>query len=256
MQFTPIGVFHCIETYPYEAARQGAVAYESLGRVELDAGQNFEQALQDIAGFSHLWILFQFHHNSGWKPLVSPPRGKRKVGVFASRAPYRPNSIGLTCVRLLSVSGRTLEVADHDLLDGTPILDIKPYLAYADSVPEATAGWLDEIDEPVWKVVFSDAARERVRWLEAHGVACLEAFLVQQLADEPFNRRRKRLKRLGETEWEIAYRTWRARFTADANESRINIEDLRSGYSREDRDSVDDPYQDKVVHRGFVAQFP
>lgn len=254
MQLVPIGVFHCAEKHPYDAARQGTVAADSVGRVELDAGQNFEQALQDLAGFSHIWLLFDFHHNKAWKPLVQPPRGHRKVGVFASRAPYRPNPIGMTCVRLLSVSGRTLEVADHDLLDGTPILDIKPYLPYADSFPEATLGWLGELEEPRWAVSFSDAARAQLAWLEANGVPCLESFLVQQLADEPFNRKRKRLRQLGETEWEIAYRTWRARFTVDEPALSLHVESLATGYSGPDLDSPDDPWEDKALHRAFVAR--
>lgn len=251
MQIVPIGVFHCSGKHPYDAARQGSVSADSTGRVELDAGQNFEQALQDLGGFSHVWLLFQFHHNKAWKPVVQPPRGNRKVGVFASRAPYRPNNIGLTCVRLLSVSGRTLEVADHDLLDGTPILDIKPYLTYADSFPEATLGWLDDLDEPVWTVSFSGGAQEQVRWLESNGVACLEAFLVQQLADEPFNRKRKRLRQLSDVEWEIAYRTWRARFTADESPCAIRVEAITSGYTPEDLASDADPYEDKAVHRAY-----
>lgn len=255
MQIVPIGVFHCSGKHPYDAARQGAVAVDSVGRIDLDAGQNFEQALQDLDGFSHVWLLFDFHHNKAWKPLVQPPRGTRKVGVFASRAPYRPNNIGLTCVRLLSVSGRTIEVADHDLLDGTPILDIKPYLVYADSFPEASLGWLNEIEALVWTVSFSDGAQEQVHWLESNGVACLAAFLTQQLSDEPFNRKRKRLRQLGELEWEIAYRTWRARFTADAEASALMVVQVTSGYSAEELESEPDPYEDKSVHRAFAAEF-
>ena len=255
MQVQPIGVFHCSEKHPYDAARQGTVALDSTGRVELDAGQNFEQALQDLKGFSHIWLLFQFHHNNAWKPLVQPPRGRRKVGIFASRAPYRPNSIGMSCVRLLSVAGRTFEVADHDLLDGTPILDIKPYLRYADCFPEATLGWLEEIDTPTWSVSFGESALEQVRWLESNGVACLAAFLVQQLSDEPFNRKRKRLRQLGDCEWEIAYRTWRARFTADETQHTIAIESVASGYSAEELASALDQYSDKALHRLYLLQF-
>lgn len=255
MQIVPIGVFNCSGKHPYDAARQGTVAVDSVGRIELDAGQNFEQALQDLAGFSHIWLLFEFHHNKTWKPLVQPPRGSRKIGVFASRAPYRPNNIGLTCVRLLSVSGRALEVADHDLLDGTPILDIKPYLAYADSFPEATRGWLDEIEESTWTVGYGETAQQQLQWLAQNGVTCLESFLTQQLADEPFNRKRKRLRQLGEREWEIAYRTWRARFTADESKNLLQVEEISSGYSSEDLAHSDDPYEDKSAHRAFGQQF-
>ena len=95
---------------------------------------------------------------------------------------------------------------------------------------------------------------EQVRWLESKGVECLEAFLVQQLSDEPFNRKRKRLRQLGEREWEIAYRTWRARFTSDEAGCAIRIEALSSGYTPEELASEHDPYEDKGTHRAFAAR--
>ena len=234
MEITPIGTFHCAETYTYDAARQGVLAEQSTGRVELINGQHFEQGLQDLEGFSHVWLLFQFHKNSHWKPLVQPPRGGKKVGVLASRAPYRPNGIGMSCVRLVSVRGRTVEVAGHDLLDGTPILDIKPYIPYADSFPEATGGWTDALAGEAWTV---------------------EGFLVQQLGDEPFNDKRKRLRDLGEGQWEIAYRTWRARFRADEPSRYLTITTITSGYQAEELAAEEDPYEDKAVHRAFTAAF-
>ncbi|HKI60273.1 MAG TPA: tRNA (N6-threonylcarbamoyladenosine(37)-N6)-methyltransferase TrmO, partial [Mariprofundaceae bacterium] len=95
----------------------------------------------------HIWVIYWMHLNQGWNPLVIPPRGpKTKRGVLATRAPHRPNSIGLSVVRLLKVEGRELTIAAHDMLDGTPVLDIKPYLPYADALPEATHGWLDEVE--------------------------------------------------------------------------------------------------------------
>ena len=126
--------------------------------------------------------------------------------MFASRAPYRPNAIGMSCVRLLSVSGRTLRVADHDLLDGTPILDIKPYISYGDSIPDATGGWLDDVSDQVWEIGFSDGARGQIDWLARKGVECLESFIRQQLTTRPFNRKQKRIQRLSDDAWELAYR--------------------------------------------------
>ncbi len=255
MQLEPVGIFRCPEKYPYDAARQGAVAAENTGYVELHSGRNFEQAVQDLDGFSHIWLIYQFHENENWKPMVTPPRFNRKVGVFACRAPYRPNPIGMSCVQLLSVKGRRIEVAGHDLLNGTPILDIKPYLPYADSFPDATCGWLEDIGEPIWEVRFSDTAQAQADWLKTQGVDCLEAFLVQQLTHQPFNQRKKRLRSLPDNQWEIAYRTWRVRFSADAAQSILTMEALYSGYSREELASVDDPYADKAVHRQFMEQF-
>ncbi len=109
-------------------------------------------ALREIEGFSHLWLLFDFSkaHKAEWSPTVRPPRlgGNKRVGVFASRSPFRPNPIGLSCVKLVKVDenerdGVFLLVSGADLLDGTPILDIKPYLPFADCIPEATAGYAE-----------------------------------------------------------------------------------------------------------------
>jgi tRNA (adenine37-N6)-methyltransferase len=256
MRIEPIGVFRCDEKYPYDAARQGQVAGGNRGRVELFSCRNFEQALRDLEGFSHLWLIFQFHANENWKPLVHPPRADRKVGVFASRAPYRPNAIGLSCVRLLSVDGLRVEVEAHDLLDGTPILDIKPYLPYADSFPEARCGWLDEIDSRVWNLTFSRLARRQLDWLQAHGVDCLEGFLRRQLSEQPFDARRKRLRLLGKDSWEIAYRTWRVAYRAWEEEERIMVDGVSTGYSKEELTHSDDPHEDKEVHRLFCAALP
>jgi len=106
------------------------------------------EALRGIEGFSHLWLIWEFSQSEGWSPTVRPPRlgGNQRMGVFATRSPFRPNPIGLSCVRLLGVEGdralgMVLRVAGADLMDGTPIYDIKPYVPYADCRPEATAGF-------------------------------------------------------------------------------------------------------------------
>jgi tRNA-Thr(GGU) m(6)t(6)A37 methyltransferase TsaA len=104
-------------------------------------------ALRDLEGFERLWLIFAFHLSEGWAPLVQPPRGPRtKRGVLATRSPHRPNALGLSCVELLGVEDRTLRLRGVDLLDGTPVLDIKPYVPYADAFPEARAGWIDGVD--------------------------------------------------------------------------------------------------------------
>lgn len=105
-----------------------------------------EKALQDLSGFARLWLIFSFHLSEGWKSTVKPPRGGPKRGVLATRSPHRPNSIGLSAVELLRIEGRTLHLRGVDLLDGTPVLDIKPYVPYADAFPHAAAGWIDDLD--------------------------------------------------------------------------------------------------------------
>lgn len=105
------------------------------------------EALRSLEGFERVWLVYVFHMNEGWSALVRPPRGPRvKRGVLATRSPHRPNPIGLSAVRLVGVEGRSLRVRELDLLDGTPVLDIKPYVPYADAFPDAKAGWVDEVD--------------------------------------------------------------------------------------------------------------
>ena len=117
-------------------------------------------ALRGIEGFSHLWLIWQFSESirRDWSPTVRPPRlgGNRRVGVFATRSPYRPNPIGLSSVRLVAVEetkeGLTLLVSGADLMDGTPIYDIKPYVAYSDSHPDAVSGFADQVKDYALKV--------------------------------------------------------------------------------------------------------
>lgn len=138
------------------------------GRTALEARVVFEppyrdaNALRGLAAFSHLWLVWVFSDSlgAGWSPTVRPPRlgGNRRMGVFATRSPFRPNPIGLSAVRLLRVEttpdGPVLVVAGADMRDGTPILDVKPYLPYADCLPEATGGWTDLIPRKPLEVVF------------------------------------------------------------------------------------------------------
>jgi tRNA-Thr(GGU) m(6)t(6)A37 methyltransferase TsaA len=103
-------------------------------------------AFRDLEGFQRIWLLFAFHRSQGWTPEVRPPRGGGKRSVLATRSPHRPNAIGLSAVELVAVEERCLRVRGVDLLDGTPILDIKPYVPYADAFPDSAAGWIDAID--------------------------------------------------------------------------------------------------------------
>lgn len=126
-----------------EGTESGAPAEATL---ELDSSLP-ETVLRDLAGFERIWLIFSFHLSEGWAPLVQPPRGpKGKRGVLATRSPHRPNAIGLSAVELVSVEGRTLRLRGVDLLDGTPVLDLKPYVPYADAFPASKAGWIDEVD--------------------------------------------------------------------------------------------------------------
>lgn len=211
----PIGFFHCKEKHPYDQPRQGVFTQsQSVGRVILSSGRNFEQALKGIEGFERIWLVYGFHHNQNWKPMVQPPRGSdKKQGVFATRAPYRPNAIGLSAVSLLAVKGLTLEVGQYDLLDETPIWDIKPYIPEADAFPQSKRGWLEEaVEEVIYTVVFAPGVLGQMEEMGDSGQV-LKGFLQRELEYQPLNDRCKRVSQVEEGLYEIAYRLWRAKFT-------------------------------------------
>ena len=146
--------------------RQSGIADEFVSVIVFEPEYRVREALRGIDGFSHLWLIWNFSkaERDGWSPTVRPPRlgGNKRLGVFATRSPFRPNPIGLSSVRLLEVkdtpdSGTVLLVSGADLLDGTPIYDIKPYLAYTDSHPEATSGFAKEVMGHSLNVSFPEA---------------------------------------------------------------------------------------------------
>jgi len=153
LQFTyrPIGILQSPYARRIDAPHQSTVVEGTetgelaIATLEL-ANWLDEKVIQDLSGFDRLWLIFAFHQSEGWKSIVKPPRGGPKRGVLATRSPHRPNSIGLSAVELVTVEGRTLHLRGVDLLDGTPVLDIKPYVPYADAFPDAKAGWIDELD--------------------------------------------------------------------------------------------------------------
>ena len=143
--FEPIGVVRSPWRYVHDAPRQSGIDETAQAQIVLRRGM--QTCLADLAGFDRVWILFVFSYARGWKEKVRPPRDTRKRGVLATRSPHRPNPIGLSCVRLLGVRGRTLRIAGHDLLDGTPVLDVKPYLPYCDAHPGVRAGYTEGLAE-------------------------------------------------------------------------------------------------------------
>ena len=141
--------------------RQSGLVPGLCGRVVFLPAYRNPDALRGLEGYSHIWLLWEFSEakRDTWSPTVRPPRlgGNRRMGVFATRSPFRPNPIGLSCVRLLAIEGTDLVVEGADLLDGTPIYDIKPYLPYTDAHPEATAGFAGEVFEDRLAVDFPAA---------------------------------------------------------------------------------------------------
>ncbi len=151
--------------------RQSGLVDALAGEIVFTEKYRDASALRGIEGYSHLWLIWQFSESvtERFCPTVKPPRlgGNRRVGVFATRSPFRPNPLGLSCVKLTGVEWRTpsgpvLHVAGADLMDGTPIYDIKPYLPYADCHPEATGGFTNDIDYPRLTVDFPEAMLARI----------------------------------------------------------------------------------------------
>ncbi|WP_191396431.1 tRNA (N6-threonylcarbamoyladenosine(37)-N6)-methyltransferase TrmO [Flavonifractor sp. An306] len=151
--------------------RQSGLVEDLRATVVFEPEYRNPDALRGLEEFSHLWLIWQFSQavRENWSPTVRPPRlgGNARMGVFATRSPFRPNPIGLSCVRLVGIEkdpelGHVLVVAGADLMDGTPILDIKPYLPYADSHPEALGGFTGNVGGKVLEVDFPPELLERV----------------------------------------------------------------------------------------------
>jgi tRNA-Thr(GGU) m(6)t(6)A37 methyltransferase TsaA len=166
MLMTPIAIIHSLFKEKFSIPRQpGLVSFES--KIELLTPYNRSESLVGLENFSHVWIFFQFHANKNITPenlslSVRPPRlgGNKKLGVFATRSPFRPNSIGLSLVKLERIEGTNLIVSGGDFLDQTPVIDIKPYLKEIESIPEATSGWTAGIENKNCPCIFAVSARE------------------------------------------------------------------------------------------------
>lgn len=152
----PIGVVRSPYTERHGTPRQSQLStmppgYEpAIAQIELFPKVIPPEALKDLVGFEYLWVIAWLHLNQHWNPTVIPPRGpKVRRGTLATRAPHRPNPIGLSATRLLKVEDRTLFVEGIDLLDQTPVLDIKPYVPYCDAFPSAEAGYVDQAERAI-----------------------------------------------------------------------------------------------------------
>lgn len=171
MEMHPIA--HMRSDFPtkFGIPRQSGLVEELRSVIVFEPEYRSEDALRGIEDFSHLWLIWQFSQavREGWSPTVRPPRlgGNTRMGVFATRSPFRPNNLGLSCVRLLEVKhtqqyGTVLIVGGADLLDGTPIFDIKPYISYSDSRPEAAGGFTDRVGDFLLDVKFPQELLEKL----------------------------------------------------------------------------------------------
>ncbi|CAM3136364.1 tRNA (N6-threonylcarbamoyladenosine(37)-N6)-methyltransferase TrmO [Rariglobus hedericola] len=257
----PIGFIRTQKRVKFQARHQPVDGEEECNVLELLPGSNFEQALRDLAGFDRVWLLWWFHRNETWRPLVLPPRGPaQRRGVFATRSPHRPNPLGMTPVRLLGIKGRTLRLGACDLVDGTPVFDVKPYVPAYDSFPEANAGWIAEVDAvsaaPArFTVTLSEAAETQAAWLRETWEIDFTPRLVELLSHDPTPHRTRRIRKRASGTLEIGCGAWRAEFTIEGET--VTVTALETGYplrflTREGYEEV----PDRDAQMAFLARWP
>lgn len=226
---TPIGVLQSNLKQRYETPRQGVLAKYSKAIILLNQKQNFEQAVKGLEGFERIWIIYQFHLNNNWKPLVTPPRHTRnKVGVFATRAPYRLNHIGLSCVRLDKVDGLNIFISESDILDGSPVIDIKPYLPYCDSFPDVKTGWVKSDLTEMYNIVFNSKVKKIVESLKAEKNINLFDYSRIQLEFNPADLSRKRItknksQKTGDENFVLTYQDWQIHYLVDEGKKKVKL---------------------------------
>lgn len=192
LTLTPVAIIHTPYKEKFSVPRQANLVQDGTGIVELLPPYNTPEAVRGLEQFSHIWLIFQFDKIpiGKWQPTVRPPRlgGNQRIGVFASRATHRPNPLGLSKVALKQIECRDGKVLLHlgsvDLVDGTPIFDIKPYVAYADSEPHAQSGFAQEKPQTHLNVIFSEAAQSAVQKqvkLRPH----FQRFITEVLQQDP-----------------------------------------------------------------------
>ena len=252
----PIGVLRTPYAELAEVPRQPRLA-NVRARIELVSGLGLEDAIADLEGWDYLWVLTWMHRAVGWRPKVQPPRSERKRGVLSTRAPHRPNPIGLSAMRIVSIDGLTIEVEECDAVDGTPVLDLKPYVPWADAIPGARTGWLEPPEgarpggerpadpRPTWPVTIADRAREHLAFLCEHGID-LEERLVYALSLGPQPHAYRRIVE-DERGWRIAVKEWFARF--EVRGDRIEVTAIESGVKPRNLARAAE------IHRTFVARF-
>lgn len=172
MDISPVAYIHTEFSEKFGIPRQSGLAVGLRGRIIFEKEYRNPEAIRGLEGFSHIWLIWGFSANRGgsqWQPTVRPPRlgGNQHMGVFATRSPFRPNSLGLSCVEVESVyvdesEGPVICVRGADLMDGTPIYDIKPYIRYSDSRPDAVCGYVDTLEEKRLEVSIANEVAAKI----------------------------------------------------------------------------------------------
>lgn len=188
-QFSPIGYIESCFKDKFGTPRQPGLAPSAISQLKLLPEYQPEESLVGLEGFSHIWLVWVFHQNktSRFHAKVRPPRlGGRSMGLFATRTPHRPNPIGLSLVKLEKIEDGVLYFQGADLVDGTPILDVKPYLPFVESVPDAQMGWVDFAEKRDIHVNFTeDSITELVEWQKLNLQIDCKQLVIETLALDP-----------------------------------------------------------------------
>ena len=191
-QFAQIGVIRSPYKEKFAVPRQPGLVKDGGGELHLLSPYNQADAVRGLEAFSHLWLLFVFHQTmeGGWRPTVRPPRlgGNARMGVFATRSTFRPNPIGMSLVELKGIRCQKddviLELGSLDLVDGTPVVDIKPYLPFAEAIPDARAGYAQQAPQADTPVSFTPEVQQQLVKLESR-YPHIARFICQVLAQDP-----------------------------------------------------------------------
>ncbi len=214
LEIEPIGIIHSCYTEKFGIPRQPGLVDKAHASLILSENYNRQEMVKELNQFSHIWVIFIFHATikEGWKPTVRPPGlgGQVRVGVFASRSPHRPNHIGLSVVRLLEISLNnnrvTLELGGGDFLDKTPVIDIKPYISYCDSVEDASGGY-SGLFNPDVDVIFTEKVEKFCSKYQKEKQRDLKGLISQTLTQDPRPAsQRTREKKFGFRLWDVNVR--------------------------------------------------
>lgn len=189
----PVAILRSPFTDKFGIPRQPGLAPSARGTIEMLAPYHGAEAVRGLEGFSHIWITFLFHRHIDHpvSTTVRPPRlgGNQRLGVFATRSSFRPNPIGQSAVKLVSIqqasSGTVLTVSGIDILDHTPVIDIKPYIPYSDSLPEARGGFADHAPAPTLSVDFDPSAKQQLQHLSQEKYPALQQLIIEVLRQDP-----------------------------------------------------------------------
>ncbi|MEY4668958.1 MAG: tRNA ((37)-N6)-methyltransferase TrmO [Pseudomonadota bacterium] len=246
--FEPIGVIRTKMRTKFDSPHQPKNSDEERNIIQLYPGKGFDVAIRDLATFDRIWLVWWFHKNSTWRPLVLPPRGEAiRRGVFATRSPHRPNPIGITAVPLLGVEKLTLIVGNTDLVDGTPILDIKPYVPTVDAFPDASMGWISGVEEQLlqparYTLTYSPHATAQLEWLRTMwGINFMDR-AHEALTRDPTVHRTRRIRKWNGAQLQMGCGGWRIIFTV--NGLAVLIDTIVPGYP------------DSLLLSGYQDQIP